>query len=266
MLKRARIIVLSTLMGVGLALITIAAPASAHTAQFAGTAVCQDDGTWTVTYDGTTSNVPEQGDGHNAELTAIVTGGGTVSPTVQNVIGNTAYQFVQSGIPGATRGVSATASFKWGDGHKEAPTADVRFSSTCDVPVPPTDYCPDDLNPGVQPEGTVCITPPVDLCPDVEDVQSEYPYPANEVDQCQPPLIPPVVICGEGTVLNPDTQVCGEIPVPPTPLTPTPIPTATPAPQPELAHTGPAEDAASLLLGATGLLGSGFLLFRRRTV
>lgn len=109
------------------------------------------------------------------------------------------------------------------------------FSKTWCTEVPPTDYCPDEvLNPGVQPEGTVCVLSPVDVCPDVDGVQTDYPYPES---QCFP-LIPPVVECGEGTVLNPDTQNCDVIVVPPT-VTPPPVAVAAVQAQPELASTGP---------------------------
>jgi hypothetical protein len=59
-------------------LVTMAAPASAHTGTINGAATCGSDGTYTVIWSGVTSNVPASGSGHTATL-AVETS--TSSPT-----------------------------------------------------------------------------------------------------------------------------------------------------------------------------------------
>jgi hypothetical protein len=59
------------LIGAGLSLVAVAAPASAHTGALSGVAACQPDGTWTVTWTYTQTNTPSSGTGSQADVKII---------------------------------------------------------------------------------------------------------------------------------------------------------------------------------------------------
>ena len=68
MLKKVLASVSALALALGM-IALVAGPASAHTGTLSVSAVCQNDGTYLVTYSGSTSNVPGSGPGHTATLT-----------------------------------------------------------------------------------------------------------------------------------------------------------------------------------------------------
>lgn len=112
--------------------------ASAHTGTLSASAECAADGTRVVTYTGSTTNVPETGDGHVATLTVteIVPSTATITPATQTVTGDTTYSFTET-LPGDATHASATASLAWGDGATSDPIGSLSFTEGC-VTTPPT--------------------------------------------------------------------------------------------------------------------------------
>ena len=137
-LKRAGASLLA--LGVVAAGMVMTAPiASAHTGTLATASVCQSDGTYKITYTGTTVNVPASGAGHVATLTIgeIKPLGTTIADAPATVTGNTSYTFTQT-VPGTARQAQATAFLKWGDGANSDPIGQTTLAGNCTVPVAPS--------------------------------------------------------------------------------------------------------------------------------
>jgi len=138
-------------LGVAVAGMVMTAPlASAHTGTLKTSFICQDDGTFKVTYTGTTTNVPGSGPGHVATLTVgeLLPTGSTVTDAPAKVTGNTTYSFHQI-VPGTATKAQATAFLAWGDGAKSDPIGKVDLPHNCTAPVAPSgDLTTDCLNGG----------------------------------------------------------------------------------------------------------------------
>ena len=143
------------------------------------------------------------------------------------------------------------------------------IGDACEV-TPPTDLCPD-LD-GIQetyPYDGSCTPPPTDLCPDLDGIQTAYPYPN---DSCVPPE-EPTDLCPdlEGVqTAYPYDGSCSE-----TGGDPDPDPTTTPVPQYDPPAVASVESVAvlipvtgmdlntgmnSLTYGGFGLLGLGLVM------
>lgn len=139
--------------------VAVAAPASAHTGGVAGVAECKADGTYTVTWTYTATNVPE---GVEAETKAMTTTPGTLAP-IDGVAkggqvylsvwsdhqvnvpgapvktGNWSATFATVGIPGSHVGkVTTMVQTDWRNGPSEDPVGEVSVDGTCkpDEPEP----------------------------------------------------------------------------------------------------------------------------------
>jgi len=110
----------------------VAGPASAHTGTLTVSAVCQNDGTYLVTYSGSTTNVPASGSGHTATLTVgeIQPVGATPVGAPSTVVGNTTYGWTEV-VPGSTTYVQSTAFLVWGDGAQSDPQGKKNLDGTC---------------------------------------------------------------------------------------------------------------------------------------
>jgi hypothetical protein len=123
--------------------IAILAPmsASAHDSSLKATSACAPNGTYTVTYTGTTTNVPGSGAGHTANLSVTAHSAGTTSTSDTTVVGNATYFITQSGIPGTAKSASVSAHLAWGDGASANPSGSTTLAGTCAPPTlvtPPT--------------------------------------------------------------------------------------------------------------------------------
>lgn len=128
-------------LGVVAASMVLTAPqASAHTGTLTTSSVCNDDGTYTVTYNGATHSVPASGAGHVATLTVgeVKPVGSPISDAPATVTGNTTYTFTQT-VPGAATKAQATAFLAWGDGAKSDPIGKIDLPGNCTpTPVAPS--------------------------------------------------------------------------------------------------------------------------------
>jgi uncharacterized repeat protein (TIGR01451 family) len=128
-------------LGVVAASMVMTAPlASAHTGTLTTASVCNDDGTYTVTYTGETQSVPGGGLGHVATLRVgeVVPKGSPITGAPDTVTGNTTYTFEQT-VPGATTYAQATAFLKWGDGATSDPIGKIDLPGNCtQTPVAPS--------------------------------------------------------------------------------------------------------------------------------
>jgi hypothetical protein len=120
--------------------LAIVAPlsASAHDSSLSPSASCTADGTYTVVYTGSTSNVPDSGKGHTATLTltASAPASSSVSLSTSTVVGNTAYTITQKNIPGNAKSASIGVHLAWGDRAKADPTGRIALAGTCAPPPP----------------------------------------------------------------------------------------------------------------------------------
>lgn len=110
----------------------VAGPASAHTGSLSVSAVCQNDGTYLVTYSGSTTNVPASGPGHTATLTVgeIQPVGAIPVGAPATVVGNTTYGWTEV-VPGSTTYVQSTAFLVWGDNVTSDPQGKKGLDGTC---------------------------------------------------------------------------------------------------------------------------------------
>ena len=115
--------VVSAVALICVAIVLPAASASAHTATLTASWSCQADGTYKVTFTGSTANVPAEGDGHTATLNIsnVEPAGSQASGAPATVVGNTTYTFTVI-APGTSKSVKATANLTWGDGQKASAT------------------------------------------------------------------------------------------------------------------------------------------------
>lgn len=136
-----------------------AAPASAHTGGVTGIAECEADGTYTVTWTYSATNVPA---GVEAETKAMTTTPGTLAP-IDGVnkggqvflsvwsdhqinvpgapvkTGNWSAQFKTIGVPGDFKGnVTTMVQTDWKNGPSEDPVGTVEVDGSCETPPTPT--------------------------------------------------------------------------------------------------------------------------------
>src|SRR5471030_565449 len=99
---------------VAASMVMTATVASAHTGTLATTPVCQSDGTYKITYTGTTANVPASGLGHVATLSVgeIKPAGTKITGAPATVTDNTNYTFSET-VPGTTTLAQDTAFLLW---------------------------------------------------------------------------------------------------------------------------------------------------------
>lgn len=140
MRKRTLIAALAAVaLGLGGAL-AIPLSASAHNLGLDGSAACQADGTYTVTWTGTTHNVPD-GDTGVATIKSHTPPASSLSAsTIPGIVGNTTFTFTQTGIPGNTNQANVNADIAWtgADEYKQNDvTGHVKLGGDCTVPVVP---------------------------------------------------------------------------------------------------------------------------------
>lgn len=146
----------TALLAIGLAAVGVAAPASAHDSTLSGTAVCETDGTYTVTWTYNATNVPN---GQEAETKVMTTSpSGTVLSGTDGVLkggqlylsvwtdhkvnvpgapvrtGNWTATFTQSGVPGTSTSAGVMVQTDWKDGASQDPTGKVVLTGDCSIP------------------------------------------------------------------------------------------------------------------------------------
>jgi hypothetical protein len=121
----------TVLLASGFAVAAGIAPASAQAPSVSGSAACQVDGTYTVTWNYAVSNVPT-GTTAAASVTAsspagAITGGGVTTTTTT---------FTQSGLAGTATEAAVTIQTLWSDGLSESTPAEVTLTGCAAVPAP----------------------------------------------------------------------------------------------------------------------------------
>lgn len=167
-------------LGAGLALVGVAAPASAHSANVMGNAVCQADGTYTITWKVQTSNVPSYTEGevkviHPVNEWLFEWTEHHANHGLPALKPNASFTWVQTGVDGNAEQASATFQIDWKDGYSHDPSKVITLAGDCakpgttiDLPAQPAieDLCGianDRIVPPVQTEGiTWTISPVVD--------------------------------------------------------------------------------------------------------
>jgi LPXTG-motif cell wall-anchored protein len=133
----------SVLVATSAGVVAMGGIAEAHTGTLSATAVCnQTDGSYTITYSGSTANVPAEGPGHVATFTVgeVQPTGSPITGAPSTVTGNTTYSFVET-VDGSATYAQATAFLAWGDGVKSDPIGAVHLPGNCGpsvTPVSPT--------------------------------------------------------------------------------------------------------------------------------
>jgi len=116
--------------------LAMAIPASAHTPAITGVASCQTDGTYSIDWTVTTTNVP--GD----ETVTISNAGanplGTFTSAIPTtLVGNTSKTVTETGIAGDTKTATVHGTFKWDDFGPVTETGTVTLAGDCTVTPPP---------------------------------------------------------------------------------------------------------------------------------
>lgn len=177
--RTALLAVLGVLILIGAAVLAMfgATRAEAHTGAVTGTPVCEDDGTYTVQWTYTASNVP---DGKEAETKAMTTSAGTLATGPDGVLkggqvflsvwtehqvnvpgapvrtGNWSAGFRTVGIPGTATTVTTMVQTDWKDGPSEDPVGEVDLPGDCDSWTPTPSDTP---SPTPTPSDTPTPTP-----------------------------------------------------------------------------------------------------------
>lgn len=117
-------------IGLGLALPIAVHTASAHWNIIDGSSVCEENGTFTVTW-----TVANNVDGEEA-VTLSATGGGTLTPTSATIAASPSTPYssitaVQSGIPGSATGATLHVDGQWTDGATWSGEQRVSLSGEC---------------------------------------------------------------------------------------------------------------------------------------
>jgi hypothetical protein len=162
----------TALLASGFAVVAGIAPASAQAPSVSGSAACQVDGTYTVTWNYSVSNVPN-GVTATASVTAsspagTISGGGTTTTTST---------FTQSGLSGAATEAAVTIQTLWSDGASESTPASVPLAAGCAVVPAPVVETPAVEAPVV--EAPVVETPAVET-PAVETPATDEPADTTE--------------------------------------------------------------------------------------
>jgi len=149
----------TALLALGLSVAAFAAPAIAHTPTVSGVAACQTDGSYTVTWTYTTTNVP---DGKQAKAwvsshtpkDSTLGGKGTATyegkffialwaefaeqyPDVTVVVANGSTTFTQTGIAAGESTASVTVETKWNDDFVQQASGTVTLDPSCGDTEPP---------------------------------------------------------------------------------------------------------------------------------
>jgi hypothetical protein len=123
------------------AVIALAAPASAHTPTITGSASCQSDGTYTIDWTVTTTNVPNDETGTITNASASPLGTFT-TPIPTSIQGNTSVKVTETGIPGTATSAKVQGDFTWSaPGDHYGPVTEVgsvQLAGDCKVVPPPT--------------------------------------------------------------------------------------------------------------------------------
>jgi uncharacterized repeat protein (TIGR01451 family) len=134
---------------VAASMVMTATVASAHSATLDVASSCQTDGTYKITYTGTTSNVPS---GVTAQLTVSnvvpASSSGTISGAPATVGTNANYSFTQI-VPGTATSAGATAKLSWSDnkpGHVVNPVSNSRAITLGGNCKPPAPTCVSQIN------------------------------------------------------------------------------------------------------------------------
>jgi uncharacterized repeat protein (TIGR01451 family) len=123
-------------LGVATAGMVMTAPiASAHNTMLSASSVCQNDGTYLVTYTGTTTGTS----GRTATLAVsqILPDGTTVSGAPATVVGNTTFGFTQT-VPGTATSASVRVDLHWTDNANAHGSAAIALGGDCKPPVAPS--------------------------------------------------------------------------------------------------------------------------------
>jgi len=122
-------------IGVASAGMVMTAPlASAHNTMLSASSVCQDDGSYLVTYTGTTTGTS----GRTATLAVsqVLPAGTTISGAPATVVGNTTFGFTQT-VPGTATSASARVDLHWTDNARAHGSAAIALAGDCKPPVTP---------------------------------------------------------------------------------------------------------------------------------
>lgn len=139
---RTRMISVGGVVLTGLAavvgVVMFGSPAGAHNADLSGTAACQNDGTFTITYTGHTKNSDKKS---TITVTDSKPAGTTITPNgLQDVPGNSEFKLTQSGVSNTAGTASLTVHVVWTDGVKDDASATVNLPNNCQTP--PTSATP----------------------------------------------------------------------------------------------------------------------------
>lgn len=193
---------------------TVGGSASAHTGAVTGVAVCETDGTYSITWTYNATNVP---DGIEAETKAMTTSKGSLAPidgvnkggqiflsvwTDHQInvpgapvkTGNWSAQFKTVGIPGDFKGTITTmVQTDWNGGPSEDPVGEVPVDGTCTPPVvtPPVEEPPVVTPPVEEPP---VVTPPTEEPPVVTPPTEEPPVVTPPTEETTPEVVPAPVV------------------------------------------------------------------------
>jgi len=198
-----------------------ASMASAHASQITGTSVCQNDGTYTVTW-------KVANDFNSPETVSYVSkvGGGTIAGLPANIAASpsTPYKFAsvtQSGIAGNAHNAGLTVHGVWGDGYSQNDSGSVNLAGNCTpvvttttTTIPPTTTTTT-VPPTTTTLPTTTTTVPVTTTTTTVPVTTTtvpVTVPETTVPAETTTTAPPVVTTTE----PPTTVVLGTAPVPPT--------------------------------------------------
>lgn len=125
----------AALIGFGLVL-GIAGPASAHTLGLSGEAQCVK-GVLTVTWTGTTADVPQGVTATITDSTATPAGSTLQLPTGP-IDRNASFTVIQTGIPSTATSATLSLTLTWSNGYTKSTSKTITVTKTCEVPTPKT--------------------------------------------------------------------------------------------------------------------------------
>jgi hypothetical protein len=127
MLRRIAAATTALVLGAGLALVAVAAPASAHTAKVSGDASCESDGTYTVVWTIDASNVP---DGKTATV-KVVEPAEFAGVELPPVSGDGTTTWTQHGVVDDGGAASVAFSIAWPDYGPKELRGSVKLTESC---------------------------------------------------------------------------------------------------------------------------------------
>lgn len=166
----------ATALIIGAGLIGIAGSASAHTTGLTGASVCDTTtGTFTVTWTGTTSQVPA---GKTGTVTATTpNAGATLTVPPAPIAANAGYTITETGVPTTAGTAQVDVHIAWSDGYSLNQVSALTVGGNCAIAIP---------SPSSTPTPTDTPTPPAATNPGFFDVdptcgQITYTLGANQV-------------------------------------------------------------------------------------